>query len=103
MSSVLKNWQRLTLPGLKTQYHQRWRLSRPSSGWDRVLNHRYNHQFIGTDDLSPEALRVGGQRMKVRKSRGCNPRYLQIRIKPFELLVPVSYARRRASTSGLST
>ena len=48
--SGLKTWQRLTLPGLKAQYHQRWRLSRPSSGWDRVQILRYNHQVVKPDN-----------------------------------------------------
>jgi hypothetical protein len=32
----LKAWRRPTLPRLKTQYHGRRGVSRPSSGWDRV-------------------------------------------------------------------
>ena len=42
----LKTWRRPTLPHLKMQYHQRWRLSRPSSGWDRVGHLRHNHQVV---------------------------------------------------------
>ena len=52
-----KTWQRPTLPGLKAQYHQRWGLSRPSSGWDRVQILRYNHQIIETDDRN--TMKVG--------------------------------------------
>lgn len=33
---VLQAWRRPTLPHLKMQYHWRWGVSRPSSGWDRV-------------------------------------------------------------------
>jgi len=32
----LQAWRRPTLPHLKMQYHWRWGVSRPSSGWDRV-------------------------------------------------------------------
>ena len=31
-----KTWRRPTLPRLEAQYHGRWGVSRPSSGWDRV-------------------------------------------------------------------
>ncbi len=41
-----KTRQRPTLPCLKTQYHWRWGLSRPSSGWDRVQAPRYDHLVI---------------------------------------------------------
>ena len=37
-------WQRPTLPCLKTKYHRRWEVSRPSSEWDRVGASRNNHQ-----------------------------------------------------------
>ncbi len=40
----LQTWQRPTLPCLKTKYHQRWGVSRPSSEWDRVQPPRHNHQ-----------------------------------------------------------
>jgi hypothetical protein len=39
-----QTWQRPTLPRLKTKYHRRWGVSRPSSEWDRVQPPRYNHQ-----------------------------------------------------------
>ena len=39
-----KTWQRPTLPRLKTKYHRRWGVSRPSSEWDRVQPPRHNHQ-----------------------------------------------------------
>ena len=41
---VLQAWQRPTLPHLKMQYHWRWGVSRPSSGWDRVGAPRWGHQ-----------------------------------------------------------
>ncbi len=36
--SRVQAWQRPTLPCLETQYHWRWSLSLPSSGWDRVVH-----------------------------------------------------------------
>src|SRR5499427_910923 len=39
-----QTWQRPTLPRLKTEYHRRWGVSRPSSEWDRVQPPRNNHQ-----------------------------------------------------------
>src|SRR5215470_18790878 len=39
-----QTWQRPTLPRLKTKYHRRRGVSRPSSEWDRVQPPRYNHQ-----------------------------------------------------------
>ena len=41
---ALQTWQRPTLPCLKTKYHWRWNVSRPSSEWDRVQPLRHNHQ-----------------------------------------------------------
>ena len=43
---ALKAWQRLTLPHLKMQYHQRDEVSRSSSRWDRVVHSCHNHQAI---------------------------------------------------------
>ena len=40
----LQIWQRPTLPRLKTKYHRRRGVSRPSSEWDRVQPPRHNHQ-----------------------------------------------------------
>src|SRR3954453_9452617 len=39
-----RTWRRPTLPRLKTQYHWRGGVSRPSSGWDRVRAPRCDHQ-----------------------------------------------------------
>ena len=39
-------WRRPTLPRLGTQYHGRWGISRPSSGWDRVRRPRQSHQVV---------------------------------------------------------
>ena len=41
-----KTWRRPTLPCLETQYHGRWGISRPSSGWDRVQAPRQSHQVV---------------------------------------------------------
>ena len=41
-----KTWRRPTLPCLETQYHGRWGISRPSSGWDRVQAPRHDHQVV---------------------------------------------------------
>ena len=41
--------RRPTLPQLGLQYHGRWGVSRPSSGWDRVLRPRDGHRATGPD------------------------------------------------------
>ncbi len=41
-----KTWRRPTLPRLEAQYHGRWGISRPSSGWDRVQAPRHGHQVV---------------------------------------------------------
>ena len=43
-----KTRRRPTLPCLKTKYHRRYRLSRPSSEWDRVGHLCHNHLVIQT-------------------------------------------------------
>ena len=45
--TALQTWQRPTLPCLKTKYHRRRGVSRPSSEWDRVQPPRHNHQVGG--------------------------------------------------------
>ena len=44
MGDACWTWRRPTLPRLETQYHGRGRVSRPSSGWDRVGHLRCGHQ-----------------------------------------------------------
>ena len=44
MGEACWTWRRPTLPRLETQYHGRGRVSRPSSGWDRVGHLRCGHQ-----------------------------------------------------------
>jgi hypothetical protein len=46
--TLLQTWRRPTLPRLKTKYHWRWGVSRPSSEWDRVQPPRHNHQVGGS-------------------------------------------------------
>ncbi len=41
--------RRPTLPRLEAQYHGRWGVSRPSSGWDRVCQPRDGHRATGPD------------------------------------------------------
>jgi hypothetical protein len=41
--------RRPTLPRLKTQYHGRRCVSRPCSGWERVLQHRDSHRATVQD------------------------------------------------------
>ena len=41
--------RRPTLPCLEAQYHGRWGVSRPSSGWDRVCPPRDGHRATGPD------------------------------------------------------
>jgi hypothetical protein len=41
---VMRSWRRPALPRLEPEYHGRWRVSRPSSGWDRVGPRRFCHQ-----------------------------------------------------------
>ena len=43
---IWKTRRRPTLPCLKTKYHRRYRLSRPSSEWDRVGHLCQNHLVI---------------------------------------------------------
>jgi hypothetical protein len=110
-----KTWRRPTLPRLKTQYHGRWGFSRPSSGWDRVRAPRQSHQVI-------QPIRIG-----LNPGSGLCPRWaiatglvpvvdLRIRcalaeddfhawfvLSSIGQLVPVSFARCRVSTPGLST
>src|SRR5262245_27097501 len=42
-------WRRPTLPCLETQYHGRWSVSRPCSGWERVWQLRDGHQATRPD------------------------------------------------------
>ena len=41
--------RRPTLPRLETQYHGRWCVSRPCSGWERVFQHRDSHRATVQD------------------------------------------------------
>ena len=46
--------RRPTLPQLGLQYHGRWGVSRPSSGWDRVWQPRRSHRATGPGQNAPE-------------------------------------------------
>ena len=75
--TALQTWQRPTLPRLKTKYHRRRGVSRPSSEWDRVQPPRHNRQVSGDVMLdalcdSPRgepAAKRGGLREAVRPQR----------------------------------
>ncbi len=100
-----KAWRRPTLPRLETQYHRRWGLSRPSSGWDRVLgppqwppDRRWteraaSRRFV-VDDRRPPAAPV---------LAAARDGFSGEAIKPVERLVPVSFMHCCTSTPGLST
>ncbi len=60
-----KTRQRPTLPCLKTKYHRRYRLSRPSSEWDRVGHLCHNHLVIQTH----ETHKPGQQRRRQCKDK----------------------------------
>jgi hypothetical protein len=64
LSSVLcvkRSWRRPALPRLEPEYHGRWRVSRPSSGWDRVGPRR----FCCQDGIKQKS-DVGSQMSEVR-------------------------------------
>ena len=47
--SVVVVWRRPTLPHLEVKYHGRWGVSRPCSGWERVLQPRDGHQTTAAE------------------------------------------------------
>ena len=106
-----KTRRRPTLPCLKTKYHRRYRLSRPSSEWDRVGHLRHNHLVIQVHETHAGLHhRQGSLRHPKILNSGClQDRFVRgIRlcarlIKPIERLVPVSFTHYCASTPGLST
>ena len=115
-----KTWRRPTLPRLKPQYHGRWGFSRPSSGWDRVYSPRHGHQVVqpirwiaGWRPATWEGERGSGLcvvcRLGMISVHGacghglCSWCGHGVVIEPIGRLGPVSYARYRACTSGLST
>ena len=131
--TLWQTWQRPTLPRLKTKYHRRWGVSRPSSEWDRVQPPRNNHQVskrvkqtgLGfyrriltahperTPRCAPAITRSQRLAMATLEPTRALPRELRAQgpdehclmraIKPIELLVPVSSTPCGASTPGLST
>ncbi len=97
----LKTWQRPTLPCLKTKYHRRRGLSRPSSGWDRVGGSRYDHQVIEGNLYFLICISILVHILKqCFVYRAC--RYAWA-IKPIERLVQLSFTCYHASTCCLST
>ena len=66
LTSASKAWRRPTLPHLEMQYHWRGGISRPSSGWDRVLEpsplppgRRNRGQMTDVRCQKPEGFRFG--------------------------------------------
>ena len=115
-----KTRQRLTLPCLKTKYHQRCKLSRPSSEWGRVGRLRHNHLVIL--HLADRFANIKIKTFKillcsfvhncliqhvVNKTGACawfRDIWLYVcLIKPIETLVSVSFTHYCASTPDLST
>ena len=93
-------------------YHRRWAVSLPRSGWDRVVPARHGRQAIrfGRPRLGGAAgvrsgsvlANVGVSRRRLRRRARRRP-LGRCMAKPRGQLVPVSFARCRASTPGLST
>ena len=124
-----QTWQRPTLPRLKTQYHWRWSVSRPSSGWDRVQPLRHSHQvsrevrrllLVFRVPTPIEATHAAHPVPKIRSANAALPQRparfrallpqghydehcLMRAIKSIELLVPVSCMHCCTCTPGLST
>ena len=97
-------WRRPTLPCLEAQYHGRCGVSRPSSEWDRVGHPCCDHQANETPGAAGPLLFQGGARAAVRADwHGMGLLFPLGRGRSLERLGPVSCARRRACTSGLST
>ena len=98
----MQTWQRPTLPRLKTKYHRRRGVSRPSSEWDRVQPPRHYHQVGVCVNMTSGFFRIAFEfpnALAVIYGEHC----LMRAIKSIELLVPVSYTPCSASTPGLST
>ena len=68
MRADWKTWRRPTLPCLKAQYHGRWGISRPSSGWDRVQAPRHGHQVVQSALLDAGRIEVLFMRFGLRKA-----------------------------------
>ncbi len=121
---VVQVWRRPTLPCLETQYHGRWRVSRPSSRWDRVLGtplrppDRRNAKVFW--DFGRAGFGDGGGSLRqafwLQIRRGAADLALVFfrpgrvsrtritgAIKSIGRLVPVGSTRHRACTPGLST
>ena len=109
-------WRRPTLPCLRTQYHRRSPVSRPSSRWDRVGHGRYGHQAMkpakrGSKSMGPPSIRqawckgrIWPRQFSSSASGHCRPLVDSANSQArSELLGPVSSTHYCASTPGLST
>ena len=112
--------RRPTLPRLVAQYHGRWGVSRPSSGWDRVWLPRGGHRATGPDrsrtgETRRAASEEDGARVPCRRRGGrrlCRPARPRAAScggdgtgpgRSLGRLGPLGCAHRCASTCGLST
>lgn len=101
-------WRRPTLPCLKTQYHRRYLVSRPSSRWDRVGHRRYDHQAMEPAKAGFKSMCTQGALQRAYLA-GIPPSDSKAVIDSAnsqarsELLGPVSFTHYCASTPGLST
>ena len=64
-----KTRQRPTLPCLKTKYHRRYKLSLPSSEWDRVGHLCHNHLVIQTHVFMRFDRQANNKRAKLSKAK----------------------------------
>ena len=100
--------RRPTLPHLEMQYHGRWGVSRPSSGWDRVCRPRDGHRATAPDPPVFPGLVVQFENVTAsRLGAACGVPFgtSRRRLDPssFGRLGPLGCAHRCASTCGLST
>ena len=116
LSACCNAWRRPTLPCLKTQYHRRYLVSRPSSRWDRVGHRCHDHQAMkqagGTRFLNRCTNQVfvafeaslSGFEYSSSMPKLCSPDVDGgIQQARTERLGPVSSTHYCASTPGLST
>ena len=102
-------WQCPTLAWRMPNYHRRWCVSLPSSGWDRVGPHRYGRQGIGAMRARMRAISMGSgcdERLSLclgldmRRGGEASWGYM---VKPHGSLVRVSSMHCCTSTPRLST
>ncbi len=103
--------RRPALPRLEAQYPGRCGVSRPSSGWGRVGHPRHGRRVGRAPPAPPRGREGEGETGRAVRRPAHGGRRRQGRAAPLPLggsrslgrLGPVSSARRRASTPGLST